>query len=114
MGRVPSSAPTPARKSKEQKRLEAEQRNRLHKALKEGTDPGELTDPGLLRRYVQRLENEIEKAENKRAKLENTLADPALYDQKEAFAKTMKDFNAVNESLESLIARWEEALEKLD
>lgn len=108
------SAPSPARKSKEQKRIEAEQRNRLHKALKDGTDPGELTDPGLLRRYVERLENEIEKAETKRSKLESTLADPTLYDQKEAFAKTMADFNAVNESLESLIARWEEALEKLE
>ncbi|MDX1530599.1 MAG: ATP-binding cassette domain-containing protein, partial [Rhodothermales bacterium] len=109
----PSEPASSGPKTKEQKRREAEERNRLYRALQNGLDPGEITDPTLLRRYAERLENEIEQKESEKAPLEAQLADPDLYNQPKEFQRVMARFNAVEAELNDLLERWERAAERL-
>ena len=69
--------------------------------------------PGKLSYKVQReldqLPGRIEAAEAALAALEETIADPAFYDNDAAtIDKTMKQVTAAQEALEKLYARWEE------
>jgi ATP-binding cassette, subfamily F, member 3 len=101
-------------KSKEQKRREAEERNRLYQALQEGADPNQFSDPVLLRRYVERLENEVARQEEAHTTLEAKLADPSLYAQREAFAEATRAFDASQAELKRLMKRWERAAARLE
>ncbi len=112
-GQSRKPAPDSGPKSKEQKRREAEQRNRLHRALQNGADPSGITDPVLLRRYVERVEAEVTQKEEERGRLEAKLADPSLYEQKEAFTEAMEAFAAAEAELKELMKRWERAAERL-
>jgi ATP-binding cassette, subfamily F, member 3 len=100
-------------KTKEQKRLEAQQRNQLYKALQNGADPDGIDDSVLLQRYVDRLEADIAKMEEEKAVLEARLAEPGLYDQKEVFRQTMARFTEVERDLKELLGRWERAAAQL-
>jgi ATP-binding cassette, subfamily F, member 3 len=111
----PSPAPSSnGPKSKEQKRREAEERNRLYRALQEGADPNQFSDPVLLRRYVERLESEVAQQEETHAALEAQLSEPSLYAQKEAFAEATRAFNASQVELKTLMKRWERAAARLE
>jgi len=101
-------------KSKEQKRREAEERARLYQALQNGADPRTISDPTLLRRYVERLENEVEQKEAATAALEARLADPDLYGQGPAFQKAMAELAGEQAALRALVERWEQAAARLE
>jgi ATP-binding cassette subfamily F protein 3 len=102
------------KKTKEQKRREAEERNRLYQALQNGKPAAKIEDPTLLRRLVEKLENEIAAKEEEKTALEAKLAEPDFYQQAEAFQKTMQAFAAVETEMKDLMKRWEDAAAKLE
>ena len=62
---------------------------------------------------LDELPVKIEALEARQALLSERLADPALYQKKDGeFQLLEKDLNAIHESIEKSLARWEE-LEKL-
>ncbi len=102
------------KKTKEQKRQEAEERNRLYRALQKGKAPEKISDPTLLARLVEKLENEVAAKEAEKEALETQLADPSFYGQAEAFQETMRAFAEVEAALKTLMKRWEDAAAKLE
>ena len=112
------AAPEPSkaggRKTKEQKRREAEERNRLYRQMQRGKAPADIEDPTLLARLVERLENEVAAKEEEKEALEARLADPDFYQQAEAFRETMRAFGEVEAELKDLMKRWEETAAKLE
>ena len=102
------------KKTKEQKRREAEERNRLYQALQNGKPAAKIQDPTLLRRLVEKLENEVAAKEEEKAALEAKLAEPDFYQQAEAFQKTMRAFGEVEAEMKDLMKRWEDAAAKLE
>ena len=102
------------KKTKEQKRREAEERNRLYQALQNGKPAAKIQDPTLLRRLVEKLENEIAVKEEEKAGLEAKLAEPDFYQQTEAFQQTMQAFGAIESEMKDLMKRWEDAAAKLE
>src|SRR4030067_1106064 len=65
------------RKTKEQKRAEAEERNRLHR------------ETNQFRERLSQLESEVNGAENTLQTLTEALANPELYQDKDRFFETM-------------------------
>ncbi len=102
------------KKTKEQKRQEAEERNRLYQAIQKGVKPKNIEDPTLLRRLVEKLENEVAAKEEQKAALEAKLAEPDFYQQAEAFQQTMRAFGEVEAELKDLMKRWEDTAAKLE
>ena len=104
------SAPKPSggKKSKEEKRREAEARNALYRMMKDGTVPSarEL-GPDLAQRALQLLEQSVEDKEAEKDELATTMADPELYAKPDAFQATMAALQAVEGELKELYARWE-------
>jgi ATP-binding cassette subfamily F protein 3 len=91
----PKSQPAKIRKTREQKRAEAEARNRLYRE----TNPkkGKLS----------RIESEIEEAEKTLQDLNATLADPELYRDKKRFFEMMEAHTLAKRKVEELTAEWE-------
>ncbi len=102
------------KKTKEQKRQEAEERNRLYQTLQKGKPAGKIEDPKLLARLVDKLENEVAAKEQEKEALETRLADPEFYQQAVAFKETMAAFGTVEAELKKLMKRWEDAAAKLE
>src|SRR5690606_9205899 len=75
----PDGKPSGGRKTKEQKRREAEERNRLYRQMQKGKAPADIEDPTLLARLVERLENEVAVKEEEKAALEAKIADTSFY-----------------------------------
>lgn len=113
-GSRPSGGTSSGPKTKEQKRREAEERNRLYKALQGGADPNEIRDPVLLRKYVERLEGEVAAMESEKESVEARLADPQLYNDRKAFDQAMARLAEVQTDLKKLMARWERAAARLE
>jgi ATP-binding cassette, subfamily F, member 3 len=88
-------------KSKEQRRQEAELRNRMSR------------ETSGLRKEIRRCEEEMEALELKKTSLESQLADPAVYESGEAPA-LLREFQQVSEKLNSLLERWTSTSEKLE
>ncbi|MCH7639001.1 MAG: ABC-F family ATP-binding cassette domain-containing protein [Bacteroidetes bacterium] len=103
------------KKSKEQKRAEAEARNRLYKAL-QGNGELDLRSlpPDLLPRALELVEQRVAKHEKKRNELEKALTDPDLYNRPAEFQATMARFNEADEALRNLMAQWEELAAQLE
>ena len=111
-GAAKSSAPNTSapsgKKSKEEKRREAEARNAMHRLLKKGETPSaRALGPELAQRALEMLENDVEKKEAARAKLEAAMADPALYERPDDFQKTMERFQKAEAELLDVMRRWE-------
>ena len=102
------------KKTKEQKRQEAEERNRLYRQMQKGKAPSDIEDPTLLRRLVEKIENEIAAKEEIKSELEGKLADPNFYQQAEAFQETMRAFGEVESEIKKLMKRWEDTAAKLE
>ena len=104
-------------KTKEQKRREAEERNRRYReglettALLNGGDGG--VSPKQLRKVYQKLESDILKQETRQAELEQMLADPAIYQDPGKAQQTTADYEAVRQQLQTLYAQWEQVAEQL-
>jgi len=93
-----SVSETPAlrvRKTKEQKRAEAEKRNRLHR------------ETNQFRERLSQLESEVNGAENTLQTLTEALANPELYQDKDRFFETMEFHARTKKKIEELTAEWE-------
>jgi len=88
-------------KSKEQKRIEAELRNKLNSRTKP------------LRKDIRKFEKEIERLESEKTELEEILADPEIYQKKESAELTMK-YQKIEYELDGIMEKWAEAIEKLE
>lgn len=88
-------------KSKEQKRIEAEQRNELNKQLKP------------LKQKSSKLESKIGDLEKEKNLMEQKLADPDFYQQPES-AETVKRFGLIQQEIDLLTAEWMELVEQID
>ncbi len=87
---------------KEQKRIEAELRQKKYSATKD-----------LIKR-IEELEKIIHKLESKQNELENKLADPSLYNNPEEAKKVNFDFKKIKDELEKSLTEWTDLSEKLN
>jgi ATP-binding cassette subfamily F protein 3 len=94
-------APLDRVNSKEQKRLEAEQRNARSKARREQ------------QQLVARLEKEIHDLETRQIELTAELEKPETYDTPGAAMKVNRELSGVSDSLEAATAQWEAEATKL-
>jgi ATP-binding cassette subfamily F protein 3 len=110
------------RKSKEQKRLEAEARNRLsreRKRLKELIDDPESPDwstvnNDLLEEAQRLLESRIAKLEQEKSKLEVQLADPEFYADSARSSKVVRMFDEAGAKIRETMTRWEDVASRLE
>ncbi len=86
-----------AKKSKEQKRLEAEARQKISKQR------------NALTQKVNKLEEQIEKAEKRKTELELQLADSTTYQNSELLVTLQKEYKQLLNDLQQWEAEWEEA-----
>ena len=106
-GRAPAK-PSGGKKSKEDKRREAEARNALYRMMKDGDVPPATTlGPELAARALELLEQTVGEKEAARDVLEAQMADPDLYARPKEFQETMEAVQAVQAELKGLYARWE-------
>ena len=99
-------------RSKEQKRREAEERNRLHRAMKRGNavDPEAMT-AHQLRAYCDRLERDIAEKERAFQEIQDQMAAPDTY-RNGALVRTLRaGYDRMQEDLEAAYAEWEAASE---
>jgi len=95
---------TPARKSKEQKRQEAEARQAIS------------SERNRLEQAIARIEAEIQAREEEKSTLEAQLANPQSYKNGEFAAQLTRDYAQIKSELEWLVTEWTEnqnALEQL-
>ena len=89
-------------KTKEQKRLEAEQRNKLNRETKE------------LRKRIEELERKMEQLEAEKDQISQMMGDPAFYQTAEA-STSIRRFELIERELNELLDQWtldQEALEQ--
>ena len=86
--------PAEARKSAEQKRVEAEKRNRLHQQTKD------------LRARLKVVEKELSKAEAKVAELNRELAEPDAYDDAERVKELVAAHGVAKDRAAELFEEW--------
>ena len=118
----PEQAERSGPKTKEQKRREAEERNRRYQHEKTGrkkdpvggprVQPDRLS-PQALQAHYERVEGAILEKETRQAELETKLADPSLYEDADRVQKTTMAYQAVQRELKQLYKQWEEAAEHL-
>ncbi len=103
-----------AKKSKEQKRAEAEARNALYRATK-GDGPVDMgaLNPEQQRRALDLLEADVIAKETEKEAIEQALADPDLYLHPKRFAAEMARFAESEQALKSLYKRWEKLAEQV-
>lgn len=92
---VPKNQPARTRKSKEQKRAEAESRNRRYR------------EKNPVKDKLTTLEAEIDEAEKSLQDLTSSLADPELYRDKKRFFELMDRHAQAKRKVEELTAEWE-------
>ncbi len=117
----PAPAPKPAakssggKKSKEDKRREAEARNKLYRMMQDGTvPPARELGPDLAARALELLEQQVEEKEASVADLEARMADPELYAKPDEFQKTMTTLQAAQAELKALMGRWERLAQEVE
>ncbi len=91
-----------ARKTKEQKRLEAEARNRFYRETQD------------IREQVKNLETRIEEETREMENLSRRLSDPEVYRQGENIPEFLRAHAAAKKSVETLTAEWEHLAQKLE
>lgn len=87
---------------KEQKRLEAELRQKKYQATKD------------LTKEIERIENQISQLEEEQKVIQNNLADPEFYSNTEKVKISNKRFKEIEKELEELLSQWEEKTEELN
>lgn len=90
------------KKSKEQKRLEAEARQSISK------------DRNRLQKEVNTLEEKIELLERRKSELEYLLAQKETYSNSDLTVQFQKEYGTVNKELDVANQKWEVALSQLD
>ena len=125
---VPSGAPavkatSGGKKTKEDKRREAEARNAAYQSAqgrpatkaapsaktngKTSAAPAGGLDARAAAKAAQKVEAQIAAAEARKTAVEAEMADPDLYARPAEFAATMARFSAVEDEIKALYARWE-------
>ena len=95
-------------KTKEQKRLEAEARNRAYQAAQEkGAVDGEALTPTQRQQLCDAAEVAIAAAETRRAAVESDLANPEVYADPERARIANAAYASIRSELDELYARWE-------
>jgi ATP-binding cassette subfamily F protein 3 len=92
----------PARKSKEQKRHEAEVRNRFYRQTQE------------LREKTQEVEASLERATEELQGIESRLADPEVYRKGENISEMVKAHGDLKKRVEALTAEWETLAQQVE
>ena len=92
----------PGRKSREQKRYEAEVRNRFFRKTQE------------LRRRIQEIESALGQASQARQAVETQLADPEVYRKGENIADLVKSHGDLKKQMEALASEWETLAQQLE
>ncbi len=93
---APAPAPTTPRKSADQRRVEADRRNRLHQQTKD------------LRTRLARVERELGKAEAEVAELTRQLAEPGAYDDAERVKQLVAGHGEAKDRAAALFEQWAE------
>jgi ATP-binding cassette subfamily F protein 3 len=93
-GKGVTAARGSAPKSKEQKRAEAEARNRAYRVLKDH------------RTRLDKVERELDRATKRNAELLELMADETLYADKDAFGKVMTEYNELQKRIPELEEEW--------
>jgi ATP-binding cassette, subfamily F, member 3 len=91
-----------ARKDKEQKRIEAEARNRFYRETKD------------LRERIEEIEGHLEAANQEMELTAAQLADPEVYRRGEKITELLKNHAAVKKRVEELTSEWEDLAQKLE
>jgi ATP-binding cassette subfamily F protein 3 len=91
-----------ARKNKEQKRYEAQVRNRFYRQTQE------------LRRKVREVESSLEQATREMKELEQQLADSEIYRRGENIAVLVKSHGDMKKRVETLTVEWENLAQNLE
>jgi ATP-binding cassette subfamily F protein 3 len=116
---------TGGKKTKEQKRAEAEARNAAYRAAQGDAKPAATPraapspaaakpDAGQRRRALERLEAEVAAKEAEKRAVEAVLAAPDLYQDAARFQAEMARFRETEQALKALYARWERMAEEAD
>jgi ATP-binding cassette, subfamily F, member 3 len=84
------------RKTKEQKRAEAEARNRAYRATRD------------MRARLSALEARLSRTQERHDELVELMADPAFYEDADAFGRAMKEYGEVKAGLAELEREWVE------
>lgn len=90
------------RRTREQKRLEAEARNRFYRETQD------------LRQEIRALEAKLEQATEEMKTLANSLADPEVYRKGEDIPELLRAHAAAKKRVEALTAEWEVLAQKLE
>ena len=90
------------RRTREQKRLEAEARNRFYRETQD------------LRQEIKALEAKLEQATEEMKTLANRLADPEVYRKGEDIPELLRAHAAAKKRVETLTAEWEVLAQKLE
>lgn len=101
---APEPAPVTGRnvKTREQRRAEAEERNRRNRALKKERD------------RLREVEAALEPAQARLAELETLMADQELYNDAKRFDECMSEYTALSKKVPALEQEWLELTEKLE
>ncbi len=101
-------------KTKEEKRREAEARNRAYREARINgqTATGELT-PHQKQWLCDEAESAIAEAESRKRTLEKALADPNVYSNPIRAKEASADYASIQKELDDLYARWEALVESL-
>lgn len=87
---------------KEQRKREAKERKKLNRTI------------GPLKKQAAEAEQKVEELEEQKADLEEKMADPALYQDQDAWAKTSVAYDDISRMLTRWYEKWEAAQEKLE
>ncbi len=87
---------------KEKRKLEAEKRQERSRRI------------GSWQKKLKEAETQVEKLEEEKERLELLMADPNLYKDEKAWARTSKEYDDCSRRLEHWYERWEAAQEKID
>jgi ATP-binding cassette subfamily F protein 3 len=108
------SGPKTGPKTKVQKRREAEERNRQYRAVQEGRDlESEGLSPHQLQQVYEETERQVVRKEERIAKIESELADPAIYDDADRVRELNISYEASRRELAELYEIWEDFAEQL-
>jgi ATP-binding cassette subfamily F protein 3 len=87
---------------KEQRRIEAERRNKLSKQL------------NPIKKKLERVEKEIEQAENRKKEIEALMAETDFYDNTEKVKKTSLEYEDLKMDLTDKYSKWEEYANRIE
>lgn len=101
-----------------EKKIEAEQRNRLYRELRdkgiENMQNWKLLTRNQLSKALKELEERISEIENRRDELTTLFEDPDFFDDRDYAVKKNNEFEDLEEKLEVMYERWDEVAEYID